>query len=148
MMADCELMTPELWKKVRYFSPEENFGRPFWMCSSLIFGIDKLRDFIGKPIIVTCGWEKRDMGYHPLGKAVDLICPFLHPVDFFLAASRFDIFNGLGLYSWWSYEGRKVGGIHVDVRPKERRFDFDARWFSPKRKVYIQLSWNVIRAHF
>jgi hypothetical protein len=36
-------------------------------------------------------------------------------LDVYLAALRFN-WGGIGIYPEWSYDGKVVGGLHVDVR--------------------------------
>lgn len=117
-------MTPLQWEKVNHFDPDEKWGDPALMDYGLIFELDRLRAYIGRTIVVHCGYEARDgKGFHPLGQAVDCHAVDLHPVDFYTAASRF-AFGGIGLYLWWNDPG-----LHLDTRPFRGR-DFRAIWGS------------------
>jgi uncharacterized protein YcbK (DUF882 family) len=123
-------MTPTQWETVRHFDPSENWGDPSMMDCRLILELDRLRHYIGRRIVVHCGYEARDgKGFHPLGKAVDCHAVGLHPVDFYVAASRFD-FGGIGLYLWWN-----APGLHLDTRPREG--EFRALWGSTGPKIYV-----------
>lgn len=124
------MMTNELWKEVapyfRPFSTSDKWGHPERMDPTLVSELHALRVYVGKPIHIHCGWAARDTGWHPLGCAVDIHIEGLSVIDQFLVASRFDAFNGIGVYGKdvWT----RTPGIHLDTRPKQKRFNADARW--------------------
>lgn len=124
-------MTPKQWGRVKHFDAGERWGDPAMMDCHLIFELDRLRQYIGRRIVIHCGYEARDgKGYHPLGKAVDCHAEGLHPVEFYLAASRFD-FGGFGVYLWWN-----TPGLHLDTR-RIKGPDFRALWGSTGPKIYV-----------
>jgi len=139
-----ELMTPQLWEAMRHFRPDsklDKWGDPFKISSRLIFALDNLREYVGKPIYVHCAWEPRDKGgWHPSGNAVDVHIKGLHVVDQFLVASKFDSFNGIGVYPWW-----RSPGLHLDDRPHSTELQEDSRWGSTKAGVYVALSWKFLK---
>ncbi len=47
-----KIMTKEDWEKIKWFTPDENWGDPDKMSPHLIFYLDKLRTFIGHKIII------------------------------------------------------------------------------------------------
>ena len=118
------------WKRVRHFSPNENWGDPNKIVPELVYRLDAFREYLGKKIHINCGWDTKGHtphSQHYIGRAVD-ISFFSHTVDLFslyLAAERFG-FNGIGLYPDWSYPG-----LHLDVRilnpnaPKRRWMRID-----------------------
>jgi uncharacterized protein YcbK (DUF882 family) len=124
-------MTPQQWTTIRHFTPKENWGDPAKMHYELLQALDRLRNFVGRRVIVHCGFEVRAKGWHPKGRAVDLHIEGLHPMEQFIAASRFKEFNGLGVYLWWHSPG-----LHLDNRPlpfyKPR-----ALWGSTSEGVYV-----------
>ena len=64
---------------------DEKWGDPFKMNPILVKTLDKLRDKVGKPIKIHCGYESRDANsQHSLGNAVDCHCEGIKLVDFFL----------------------------------------------------------------
>lgn len=103
-------MTPEQWATIKHFKPSEKWGDPAKMDAALIYELERLRTYLAKPIIIHCGFEKRENGYHPLGMAVDCHVPGLHPMELCIAASRF-AFGGIGVYLWWENPG-----LHLDKR--------------------------------
>lgn len=124
-------MTPKQWEKIRHFDTSEAWGDPALMDPNLILELDSLRTYIGRRIVVHCGYEARDgKGYHPLGQAVDCHAEGLHPMEFYIAASRFS-FGGIGVYLWWSSPG-----LHLDTR-RAKRSDFRALWGSTAPRVYV-----------
>jgi uncharacterized protein YcbK (DUF882 family) len=126
-------MKPTQWDTIRYFDPSENWGAPNKMDYKLIIELDRLRQYIGQKIIIHCGYEPRDgAGYHPKGLAVDCHAEKMHPIEFFIAATRFD-FGGIGVYLWWSNPG-----LHLDKRPVRARAHRSI-WGSTAPKVYVSL---------
>lgn len=121
-------MTEEMWGSVKNFSHKE-FGC-IDMDGVLIYTLQELRKYVGKPIIIHCGFEQRWSGYHPKKCAADLHIQGLHVVDQFLVASRFDNFNGIGVYKW---------GLHIDTRPKTNKMQHNARWGCLKPGIYVPL---------
>ena len=139
-----ELMTPQLWKAIRHFrpdSPNDKWGDPYKMSHRLIFTLDNLREHVGKRINVHCAWESRNTGgWHPSGNAVDIDIEGLHVVDQYLAASRFDSFNGIGVYPWW-----RNPGLHLDDRPYSTKLQEDSRWASTSAGIYVPLDWEFLK---
>lgn len=74
--------------------------------------------------------------------AVDLVVPDrgdLSPFDLLLAALRFG-FTGIGVYPDWMYNNKKVGGLHLDVRPAQIN---GAQWLGIKddnKQTYLSLN--------
>lgn len=123
-------MTPDQWKLVDHFDISEKWGIPAIMDPALIFELDRLRKYIDRKIEIHCGYEKRDSGFHPLGKAVDCHAEGLHPIEFYIAATRFK-FNGIGAYLWWNNPG-----LHLDTRPLKED-EPRAVWGSTGPKKYV-----------
>jgi len=109
----------EDWHLVRHFKAIE-FNKPEYMDEDLIFELDTLREFLGRPIKISASFAESGHSkdsQHYKGFAADIKCEGLHPIDFFVAALRFK-FNGIGLYPW---------GIHVDTRIL-RNGEYKAFW--------------------
>ncbi len=128
------------WATIDHFTPEE-FVHPDWLDRQLIFTADRLRDYVGARIFLHCDFEFRDTGWHPHGKALDVHIEGMHPYDQYEAACRFDEFNGVGFYLWWNDPG-----IHIDTRPAEK-IDYDARWFSPEKGIYLPVTAENLRRY-
>ncbi|MCK9556087.1 DUF882 domain-containing protein [Candidatus Pacearchaeota archaeon] len=155
-LVDILLMTNENWKEIKYFKKTEKWGNPLKVHKLLIYGLDALRNYIGFPIGINCAYEKgghTDDSYHYSGMAVDIYCKKLNVVDFYLAASRFDVFNGIGVYPHWNNPG-----LHLDIRPLAKKFDYDSRWMCIHviekkndktiiKKEYISLSFDNIKKY-
>lgn len=133
------MMTDAEWKSIKYFLPTENWGDPYKMDYQLIAGLDKLRQYVQKRIVIHCGFEVRTTGgFHPLGRAVDLHIMDMHPMEQFLAASRFQCFKGIGVYLWWNSPG-----IHLDNRLL-KAFETRALWGSIAPKKYCKIDRQFI----
>ena len=131
-------MTVEDWGAIRFFKPNENFGNPMEMDYDLIYGIDLLRQYIKKPIIIHCGYEKRSgSSYHNTGEAIDCHCKDINLIDFFIGASRFACFRGIGIYPNWNNPG-----LHLDTR---RDGDFRALWTSFAAGKYLSLNNETLK---
>jgi uncharacterized protein YcbK (DUF882 family) len=136
-------MTPNDWALVRNFRPNgdaDKFGDPMKMDRELIFTLDAFRDYVGRPILVHCGYEERpgNKGYHPLGMAVDIHIEGMHVIDQFIAASRISAFRGIGVYPFWNNPG-----LHLDTRQSPR--GETARWARDAAGNYVALDWAFIR---
>jgi len=67
-------MTKEQWKTIKHFNPKEKWGDPEKMDYRLVWMLDRLREKIGKPIIIHCGYATdghAENSYHYKGQAVD-----------------------------------------------------------------------------
>ena len=65
---------------------------------------------------------------------MDLHIKGMNLIDQFLAASRFDAFNGIGVYLCWNSPG-----LHLDTRKKIDKLGYDARWGCLEPGKYVQL---------
>lgn len=126
------------WNDIVFFSPSEKWGDPLKMDFNLVKTLDHLRDFLGRPIVIHCGFEPRPTGYHPQGLAVDCHAEGLHVLDFFTAVTRFG-FHGIGVYPWWNNPG-----LHLDMRPIETGGS-RSLWGSTADKSYVALSSEFYR---
>lgn len=116
-------MTQAEWRHIKYFTPEENWGKPEKMDDLLLKNLDLLRDFVGFPFKVHCGYATTGHSknsYHYKGLAVDGHFEKLSLVEQFLFAIQFS-FNGIGIYPYWENPG-----LHLDLRP------------GPQRKLWMQ----------
>jgi hypothetical protein len=132
-------MTPEDWERLRYFDPSERWGQPDGMDFYLLQGLEALRRDCGRKIVIHCGKEARPRGWHPTGRAVDLHIEGLDLLSQWLAAARFPVFTGLGVYTWWHNPG-----LHLDTRPTAHQGPI-ARWGSTAPGVYVPLDAAFIR---
>ncbi len=131
------MMTYEMWQDIPNFSPKE--FNATGMSSILICTLQDMRDYTGRRINIHSGYRKGKPGYHPLCMAADLDIEGLHVIDMYLAAERFDAFNGIGVYPNWNSPG-----IHVDVRPYTKQ-GIDSRWGSFEPGKYVRLDYKFFR---
>jgi len=108
------------WATLKYFkatSITDKWGDPTKMDPFLMKYLDEFRDCVGTPLVVTSAYRKGDPGQHGLGKAVDVIAPQWGGslFDLYLLAERFG-FTGIGIYRDWLYNGKRLGGLHLDTR--------------------------------
>ena len=163
----------QIWEKLRYFRPEntrDNWGAPYEIDASHLLRLDDFRHFLGCPIYVTHGVKTSGhsrQSYHYGIKnsdgtwrvrpcATDIIIPAYEktPFDLILDAQRFG-FTGIGYYPYWRYDGKKVGGLHLDSRPL--KWDADEtlnykhnRWMgipAGDKQVYIPLTFHNMWKH-
>ncbi len=135
------LMTENDWESVKpFFKKSENWGDPSKIHKELVFGLYLLRKFVDRPVVIQCAYETKGHGgrYHPLGMAADVYIKGMNVVDQFIAASRFDVFNGIGVYPHW----RPQGGLHLDIRYKTGETEADARWIRDRNGIYLPLTWQ------
>lgn len=131
-------MNKEQWRTIQYFNPNEAWGDPARMDYELLLLLDSLREYIGKPIYIHCGYETEghsENSYHYKGKAVDCHITGISLTDFYIAATRFH-FGGIGVYPIWNNPG-----LHLDTRPwgqgMPRSF-----WGAVRPKEYVALNEN------
>lgn len=121
------------WTKIKYFSKDENWGDISKIQDDLIYRLDKMREYAGRPFIIHCAYEltgHSKNSYHKLGMAVDGHFKDINLIDQFLIADKFFGDAGIGIY------GRDVWnnpGLHLDIRP------YIARW-AYKKGAYISIS--------
>jgi len=135
-------MTADDWKYIIHFTVGEKWGDPEKMDPELIGCLDDLRAFCGNPIEIHCGWEERDTGYHPSGKAVDLHIEGISLFDAFMISQRFPVFTGIGVYPWWHNPG-----LHLDTRPKLKNQPRSV-WGSTGPKKYVGITQQFLYQTF
>jgi uncharacterized protein YcbK (DUF882 family) len=120
-----------VWNNIKYFRPTENWGDSKRMNPMLLILLDKLRDIIGKPISINCGYETEGHepnSQHGYGNAVDFHVKgmkfkeanqqILAALDIIIIAGRkASDLVGYGIYPHWN-----TAGFHLDVR------GYKARW--------------------
>ncbi len=126
------------WNMVHNFKMTE-FNEPMQMDQDLIFKLDTMRTWVGKPFIVlasyaTDGHSTDSMHYH--GRAVDGYFKGLTAIEQYMVAEQFN-WGGLGFYPYWENKitREKLPGIHVDTRlmaPGEKAI----RWWRDKGEIY------------
>ena len=129
-------MTPEQWETIKYFKSSENFGDPSKMSYILLLTLDNLREFIGVPIVIHCGYETdghSENSYHYKGMAVDCHATKIDLYDFYFAATRFS-FHGIGIYPLWNNPG-----LHLDIRPVHR-YEGRSFWECTGPGEYVPIS--------
>lgn len=126
--------------KYKYFKADsklDNWGDATKMLSVILEPLDRLREYVGSPIYVTSGYREGSTSQHGKGVAVDVICPEVDLLNFYLMAERFQ-FQGIGVYPDWQYAGKQVGGLHLDMRAEKA-----ARWMGVNydgKQLYISLN--------
>lgn len=143
--APTPYMTEADWRLVRRFKPTENWGDWHKVHRRLVFALDALAEFADRPVILHNAYDEdghTDGSYHYRGLAADIHIAGLHVMDQFIIASRFDEFNGIGVYPGWNNPG-----LHLDIRPSKDRLSPDSRWLRTRGGVYLPLTWkNLMEA--
>jgi len=139
-------MTPEQWKKVKYFSQNE-FADPHYpdsgrlMNYKVVMMLDHLRECIKHPIIILSAVDV--YGEHGHAKnSFHLAKNKCRAIDFYILADHIPVrqqyhwveqagFGGLGIYYCWSIPI----GFHVDTRP----YSILQRWVSRRKGRYDYL---------
>ena len=140
------------WNEIKRFKPfgtRDQFGDYLKIDRVLIETVASMREFAGHPFHVLCGSEARprNKGWHPKHQALDGYFDNIHPLEMYEIAQRFDKFNGIGVYLWWTgYNGLVTGGIHLDTRPKVMARSYDARWGQvTKHGAYMPVKIEFLR---
>jgi uncharacterized protein YcbK (DUF882 family) len=125
----------EIWDVLQHFGKHEKWGDPDKMNPALLVLLDKLREIIGKPIIIHCGYDTdghAPSSQHYVGNAVDFHIVGL-PIEQAHEAMQGALHMlglldrvGLGIYPFWNSPG-----FHLDVRGEA------ARWGRLKNGTYV-----------
>lgn len=109
--------------------------------------LEKFRELIGLPIFISSsnGGEHVKNSQHYLGKAFDIFIPKYEGKLFDLIEKAKKCgFKGIGLYPHWRYQGRQMGGMHLDTREN------DARWIgvmSNSKQILIAFDETNLRKY-
>ncbi len=123
------------------------------MSHSLLLAADDYREFIRTEILVLCGTQKEHTRFskHPKGEAMDVT--FLSRGDtplfeLFLAAFRFG-FTGVGIYPHWTYNGKQVGGLHLELTEGEtpRKMWLCVRPSPEEAQIYLAVTRKNLRLY-
>ncbi|MCD8568847.1 MAG: D-Ala-D-Ala carboxypeptidase family metallohydrolase [Geovibrio sp.] len=120
-----------IWKNLKYFTENEKWGKAERMNPALLLLLDRLREKVGRPFVIHCGYEE---GGHASGsrhykgdaadfhiegmkfpEAVDSLLKALHGTEILGQVSA--AYVGLGIYPDWN-----TPGFHLDIR------GYSARW--------------------
>ena len=131
-------MTVE-WSRVRHFDPSEWQKDPARVDPALVYLVDDLREYVGRPIVIHVAWDdarhaEDSAHYDRPCTAVDLHIKGLNLCDQWLAAERFP-FSGIGLYPSWA-----APGLHVDIRPNPEHPTVGRRWWRDQVGSYHALN--------
>lgn len=124
--------------KPGHFKPSE-FSNYEKMDESTIRLIDSARSFANTPFIITSDFRNGTGGSaHYIGKAVDFVTPYTGYLE---TAMRIVVWSikhnkeiGLGLYPFWSYKNKRIGGLHIDNNRKKHKNEY---WLRDKSGKYI-----------
>lgn len=141
-------MNKEDWQRVRHFSENEGWGDPALMAFDYVHEVDLYRDFIGTPMVLTPhggtgGVHINEHSLHYCGRAGDWI--FVQKqigelLDLFFDATRF-AFTEIGLYPDWTFNGQKLGGIHLGKVATDAATQFVKKkyWIGLKGSIYVAM---------
>jgi uncharacterized protein YcbK (DUF882 family) len=137
-------MIEDDWKNIQHFTKDENWGDWKKMNVAVVWMLDRMRDFIERPIVLHCGYEDgghTENSQHYLGNAVDCHIVGLSLIDQYLLAERFN-WNGIGVYPDFNNPG-----LHLDCRTLLAN-DISKRWACYKINGvndYVQLDKHVFK---
>lgn len=117
------------WTDFKHFRKDssiDQWGDPEKIQLETLKLVESLRERIGFPIYVTSAYRSDNpSSEHIHGHAFDIVSPeFVKAqslLDFYLLAERCG-FGGIGIYPHWCYDGKRVGGLHVDGRETAARW--------------------------
>ena len=103
--------------------------------------------FLKEDVYVTSAYRPNDPGQHGKRVAVDVVVPAYagRLLDLYLTAERFAEFTGIGVYPYFEFSGKVVGGLHLDMRHTDA-----ARWMGIGRgngNKYIALNKENLKLH-
>ena len=128
-------MTPDQWNQIKHFSPNEKWGDPEKMDFFLLGLLNRLREQIGKPFIIHCGYEltgHATKSFHKTGQAVDF---HIKGIDLYTAWGYINEMwwmGGAGIYPEWNNPG-----CHLDIGSHRRwSRNADGAYFSIKNNAF------------
>jgi len=128
----------KFWTKIKHFKSTENWGDADKVNPYLVMCLDDLREAVNRPIHIHCAYDTKGHAansFHYIGKAADIHIEGLSLVDAYLAVEKLGIFNGIGLYPFWTNPG-----LHLDLRQNP------ARWGRNAAGIYVALNDKFIGA--
>lgn len=143
MTLDPGLMQEEDWNSIEYFSKNEKWGDWTIIDKRVIYKLDAMRKYAGKPFVVHCAYEKdghTTTSQHYVGKAVDGHFVDIPLIEQYLVAERFG-WHGIGVYPDWNNQG-----LHLDMRDIVN--STGARWGQKKIdgvNTYCEMDSDFIR---
>ena len=137
-----------VFQKVKWFKPSENWGDINKVDPRLIISLDRLRDKMDIPIFLSPvvgavhaitghadeSWHYNIKGRNELSMAADVF-PEKDLLDVFMQAIKMIEFGGVGIYpfaSWQRKAGQLNGSLHLDIRPYEAKIV----WWQDAGKKY------------
>ena len=126
-----------IWNNLQYFKKTENWGDPDKMNPEFLILLDNIRDIIGYPISINCGYSTNGhatKSQHYLGNAVDFVVLGVSmQVAYELIIDALDELGmndkvGLGVYPFWNTQG-----FHIDLRGNK------ARWSRAASGKYVSI---------
>lgn len=134
-------MTADQFRSVRHFTVAE--WQPIEpLSATLVYAVDAWREWLGRPVFIHDAFATDGHvqgSEHAEGLAVDLHVEGLNVWDQWLAAERWSLFQGIGVYpfrrSLLHPEGWEHPGLHLDVRATTIR----ARWYRDGQGTYHEL---------
>jgi uncharacterized protein YcbK (DUF882 family) len=127
-----------IWDELQYFKEDENWGDPEKMNGYLLLMLDKLRDLVGSPFVVHCGYENSGhatKSKHYTGDAVDFHIDTkidfesqVKMMEYYLKDLQLENFVGMGIYPFWARKG-----FHIDCRGTK------ARWGCLRDGTYVSM---------
>lgn len=121
-------MSDSDWSKLKYMTKKDNWGDPAKMSKNLVYNLENLRIFVGKPLTLTCPAYTPGNGHsqnsqHYFGNAADWTVKGLSILNMYILAERFN-FTGIGLYP---NNGNPF--VHTDVRETDC-MNVQCRWIA------------------
>lgn len=113
------------WQSLKKLDISMNWGDPSKMSSQLLFELESFcKEYGLLPFITSgCGGTHIEGSYHYQGLALDVMFPGVtlkELPDLLINVMRYN-FTGIGMYSTWKYDGKHIGGFHLDVRPTKTK---------------------------
>lgn len=140
-------MTDADWAQLKFMTKKDNWGDPSKMSKLLVFTLENMRIFAGKPLLLTCpayaNSGHAEAGEHPKGNAADYRFEGMDILGMYLLAERFG-FTGIGCYP-----NNGVPFMHVDVRTSDESNVF-SRWIAignPAAWTYVEFNESNFRKY-
>ena len=152
MYKSNKMTIQDVFQKVKWFKPSENWGDINKIDKNLILSLDSLRDKMSIPLHISPAsgsvyaisghsdesWHYIIKGRNELSMAADIF-PENSLLDVFMQAIKMKELGGIGIYpfaSWQRKAGPLNGMMHLDVRP----YELKTVWWQDVGKRYHYLN--------
>ena len=142
------------WLLIQHFSIPEFEGHTNEISGALVLALELFREKLKKRINISPSnwgihsehsWHYRIKDRNKFAQAIDVF-PHCNLAYAFMTAIKTNLFNGIGVYPYWSWKNKHLsGGLHLDIRNTK---DIKMWWVDQNNKYHYLKNWRDIYSLF